>query len=124
MKIEFSKNPHQVNTYSTKVVDKDKTFVYSGDTGYQGNSLVRLAEEADILLCEATFLRGQTRLSDNHLYAYEAARIAKEANVRKLILTHFFPEIDKEQYVQEARTIFENTDAAEEGKVLKLGGIK
>ena len=90
MKIEFSKNPHQVNTYSTKVVDKDKTFVYSGDTGYQGNSLVRLAEEADILLCEATFLRGQTRLSDNHLYAYEAARIAKEANVRKLILTHFF----------------------------------
>lgn len=124
MKIEFSKNPHQVNTYSTKVVDKDKTFVYSGDTGYQGNSLVRLAEEADILLCEATFLRGQTRLSDNHLYAYEAARIAKEANVRKLILTHFFPEIDKEQYVQEARTIFENTAAAEEGKVLKLGGIK
>ena len=105
-------------------MDKDKTFVYSGDTGYQGNSLVRLAEDADILLCEATFLRGQTRLTDNHLYAYEAAKIAKQANVRQLVLTHFFPEIDKELYVQEARTIFENTESAEEGNVLKLGGIK
>ena len=63
--------------------------------GYQENSLVRLAEDADILLCEATFLRGQTRLTDNHLYAYEAAKIAKQANVRQLVLTHFFPEIEK-----------------------------
>lgn len=124
LNISFSKNPHPINTYSTKVVDKDKTFVYSGDTGYQGNSLVRLAEDADILLCEATFLRGQTRLTDNHLYAYEAAKIAKQANVRKLVLTHFFPEIEKELYVKEAKNIFENTESAEEGKVLKLGGIK
>ena len=36
----------------------------------------------------------------------------------------FFPEIDKEEYVAEAKTIFDNTTAATEGKVLKLGGIK
>ena len=123
LSISFSQNPHQINTYSTKIVDKDKIFVYSGDTGYQKNTLVRLAQDADILLCESTFLRGQTRVSDNHLYAYEAAKIAKDANARQLVLTHFFPEIDKEEYVKEARTIFENTIPAEEGKVLKLGGI-
>lgn len=124
LQISFSKNPHPINTYSTKIVDKNKTFVYSGDTGYNGNSLVRLAQDADILLCEATFLRGQTRLKDNHLYAYEAAKIAKDAKVRKLVLTHFFPEIEKSAYVKEAKSIFENTEAAEEGKVLKLGGLK
>lgn len=122
--VSFSKNPHQIKTYSTKIVDKDKTFVYSGDTGYKENSLLRFAKDADILLCESTFLRGQTRLHDNHLYAYEAATIAKDANVKKLILTHFFPEIEKEEYVNEAKQIFENTTAAEEGKILKLGGIK
>ena len=105
-------------------MDKDKTFVYSGDTGYKENLLSGFAKDADILLCESTFLRGQTRLHDNHLYAYEAATIAKDANVKKLILTHFFPEIEKEEYVNEAKEIFENTTAAEEGKILKLGGIK
>ena len=48
----------------------------------------------------------------------------KDENVKKLILTHFFPEIEKEEYVNEAKEIFENTTAAEEGKILKLGGIK
>lgn len=124
LQISFSKNPHQINTYSTKIVDKEKTFVYSGDTGYKNNTLLEFAKEADVLLCESTFLRGQTRTSDNHLYAYEAAKIAKDANVRQLVLTHFFPEIEREDYVKEAKTIFENTSFAEEGKVLKLGGIK
>ena len=44
--------------------------------------------------------------------------------VRKLVLTHFFPELEKSNYVKEAQMIFENTEAAEEGKILKLGGIK
>lgn len=124
LNVTFSKNPHQIKTYSTKIVDKEKTFVYTSDTGYQNNSLLEFAKEADILLCESTFLKGQTRISDNHLYAYEAATIAANANVRQLVLTHFFPEIDKEEYVKEAKSIFENTSYAEEGKVLKLGGIK
>jgi ribonuclease BN (tRNA processing enzyme) len=48
--------------------------------------------------------------------------IAKEAGVKKLLLTHFWPEIDKQKYVDEAKDIFENVHAAEEGKVYKIGG--
>lgn len=124
LKLDFSKNPHPINTFSTRIRHNGETFVYSGDTGYTRNTLVNFAENADLLLCEATFLRGQTRGEDNHLYAYEAAKIAKDANVRELVLTHFFPEIDKDLYVTEAKSIFESTTAAEEGKVLKLGGKK
>ena len=39
---------------------------------------------------------------DNHLYAYEAGMIAEKANVKELLLTHFYPEIDKQKYVDEA----------------------
>lgn len=120
--IEFSRNPHQVPTYSTKVNCDNQTLVYSGDTGYQNNTLVTLAENANLLICEATYLKGQTRKKDYHLYAEEAAQIATLANVEKLLLTHFYPELDKSLYVAEAKEIFSNIEAAEEGKVLKIGG--
>ena len=73
-----------------------------------------------MLICESTFLKGQIKNSDNHLFAHEAAMIAKNANVDKLLLTHFWPTIDKQKYVDEASEIFENTEAAEENKKLIL----
>lgn len=124
LEISFKLNPHQINTYSTKIKENNKIFVYSADTGFKKNSLYEFAKEADILLCESTYLIGQTKSSDNHLYAYEAGIIAKEANVKQLVLTHFYPEIDRELYKLEAREYFKNTDIAIENKVLKLGGIK
>ena len=53
--------------------------------------------------------------NDNHLTALEAGRIAKSACVDKLLLTHFWPSIDKEKYVREAKEVFSNTEAAQEG---------
>lgn len=43
-----------------------------------------------------------------------------EPNVDKLLLTHFYPYIDKELYVKEAKEEFENVEAAIEGKKLIL----
>lgn len=120
MKISFSNNPHQVLTYSIKVSTKTNTIVYSSDTGYKDNSLTRFAKDADLLICESTFLRNQTKSSDNHLYAYQAALIAKKANVNQLALTHFWPEIDSKEYVNEAKEIFSNTIAAKEGNIIRL----
>ncbi len=120
--LSFKQTPHPIKTYSVKLEDDTSSFVYSADTGYQCNTLVDFAKDVDLLLCESSFLRGQTRIKDNHLYAYEAATIAKDANVRQLLLTHFFPECDPTLYIEEAKTVFEKTEPAHEGKVLKLGG--
>jgi len=120
IEISFCKNPHDLNTYSTKIEAGDFKIVYSADTGYEHNTLTNFSKDADLLICESTFLKGQTRLGNNHLYAYEAGKIAKLANVKKLLLTHFWPEIDKELYVKEAKEYFENTEAAIEGKKLIL----
>lgn len=120
VKLSFIQNPHPVLTYSIKLNNSKHSIVYSSDTGYKGNSLVSFAKNADLLICESTFLKNQTKKSDNHLYAYEAALIAKEANVKQLMLTHFWPEIEKEEYVKEANQIFSNTFAAEENKKITL----
>lgn len=121
MEIDFSKNPHQIKAYSIRVKDQESTLVYSGDTGFKNNTLTNLAKDADLLICESTFLTSQPKKSDYHLTTIEAATIAKEANVKSLLLTHFYPTIEKEEYIKEAKKIFENTQAAEEGKVLKIG---
>ena len=120
MKISFKKNPHQLVTYSTKVHAGNFTIVYSADTGYKNNSLTKFSKDADLLICESTFLKGQIKLKDNHLYAHEAGMIARDANVKKLLLAHFYPTIDKQLYLNEAKEVFENTEAAIEGKKLIL----
>jgi len=120
MEITFCKNCHNLITYSTKIKINNLIIVYSADTGYYNNSLKAFSKDADLLICESTFIRGQTRNNNNHLYAYEAGKIAKDANVKKLLLTHFWPELDKELYVKEAKEFFKNTEAAQEGKKLIL----
>ena len=124
MTVDFSPNPHQIKAYSARIKDKNSVLVYSGDTGYENNTLTTFAKDADLLICESTFLKDQPKKKDCHLNTYEAANIAKKANVGKLLLTHFYPTIEKMEYVVEAKEIFKNTEAAEEEKVLKLGEMK
>lgn len=111
--------PHQISTYAFRIDTNEGSIVYSADTGTK-NKLREFAKDCNLFICESTFLKGQARLSDNHLYAHEAGMIAKDANVNKLLLTHFWPEIDKNLYLKEAQEIFENTSVAEEGKKLVL----
>lgn len=115
LKLSFARNPHPITTYSTKLEDNNSKLVYSSDTGYEGNSLEEFASNANILICESTFLKNQKGDNDNHLTAFEAGRIAKSAGVDKLLLTHFWPSINKEEYVREAKELFGNTEAAVEG---------
>jgi len=50
-----------------------------------------LARDADLLVCEATFLERDADLAERylHLTAAQAGRIAAEARARRLVLTHF-----------------------------------
>jgi ribonuclease Z len=51
----------------------------------------RLADRADLLVIESTFLSSELALATDsgHLTARQAARVARECGVRKLVLTHF-----------------------------------
>lgn len=117
-KISFCKNIHPIRTYSTKINVNGVIIIYTSDTAYN-SELIRFAKNADLLICESTFLKGQ-HCTNGHMYAYEAGKLAKNANVKQLMLTHFWPEISKENYVNEAKEYFENTIAAEEGQKLVL----
>lgn len=120
LKINFQKNPHPVTTYSIKIASADQKIVYSADTGFAQNTIEEFAKDADLLICETTFLRNQKGAEDNHLTTIEAGTIAKNAGVKKLLITHFWPEIPKRKYKLEVQSVFKKTITAKEGKVLTL----
>jgi len=68
-----------------------KTVVYSGDTDFTPN-LIELAKDADFFICESAF--PDQNKTAGHLTPSLAGTIAKQANVHKLMLTHFYPECD------------------------------
>jgi ribonuclease BN (tRNA processing enzyme) len=68
------------------------SLVVSGDTDTCEN-LVHISRNADMLLCESSTPDEIKR--EGHLTPSLAGRIASEACVKKLVLTHFYPECDK-----------------------------
>ncbi len=119
-KITFSLNPHDIPSYAIKINSGKETLVYSGDTGYQNNTLTSFSKLSNLLICESTFLSQQKKKKDFHLYTHEAATIAKNAQVKELLLTHFWPEIPSDEYQKEAQIIFPNTITVPEGQKLTL----
>lgn len=84
------------------------------DTGWC-DAVLELAEEVDLLICEATFSSADEALARayHHLTAAQAARIALEAGARRLVLTHFsqrYP--DTAGLLAEAAEIFPDVVAA------------
>jgi ribonuclease Z len=84
--------------------------VLSGDTAPSERMAV-IAHGADLLVHEATFLDEETERAGEtmHSTALAAARLAAEAEVKMLALTHVSPRYSGGELRDEARTVFENT---------------
>ena len=78
--------------------------VYSGDTDYSEN-LIELSKDADLLICEAA-LPDDYRIK-GHLTPSLAGDIASRAGVKKLVLTHFYPQCDQTDIEQECRKTYD-----------------
>ena len=110
---------HDIESYMIKVETSNYKIVYTSDIGNKNiDDVINYSKYCDLLICDSSLLIGQN--NNNHLHAYEAGLIARDANVKKLMITHFWPEIEKERYLEEARCYFKNTIVAEENKELIL----
>lgn len=77
------------------------------------NLILDLVKDADLLICEGNYGDDEKlnkAVEKKHMLFSEAATIAKEANVKELILTHFSPSMDNpSEYLDKTRKIFYNT---------------
>ncbi|MBF0232171.1 MAG: MBL fold metallo-hydrolase [Desulfamplus sp.] len=95
--IETSSVKHREESIAYKISVNGKSVVYSGDTDYC-QSLIDLAKNCDILISECS-LPDDMKI-DGHLTPSLAGKIASEANVKKLILTHIYPPCDDENLIK------------------------
>lgn len=92
------------------MVRPGQVFAFVMDTGMCDNA-IRLAERADLLVIEATFVNADADLAARyqHLTAGQAGMIAAQAGVRRLVLTHFSERYDRDaapRFVEEAAAHF------------------
>ncbi|MDP6626594.1 MAG: ribonuclease Z [Methanopyri archaeon] len=88
--------------------------VYSGDTRPCG-AMRKLAKGADVLVHESTYSATDADRAKEfgHSTTVEAATVAKEADVKRLILTHISKRYDDpDALLAEAREVFPATDIA------------
>jgi ribonuclease Z len=99
-----------------------KSYAYCSDTAYNP-SIIPLIKEVDLLYHEATFLEKDKHLAEKtkHSTARQAAQIAKEADVKQLVLGHFSSRYPDERiFIEEAKEIFDKVDIAQEGKMFEF----
>ena len=88
------------------------------------DSIVRNAQGSDLFICEGMFgEKGDVNnaVKYKHMTFEEAGRLAKQAGVKELWLTHYSPALNRpEQYIEDVRQIFQNSYPGKDKKSLEL----
>ena len=111
------------NSVLTNEPTKSVSYAFCSDTRYIEN-VVPILENVDVLYHESTFLHDLKEMADytGHTTALEAARIARKANVGKLILGHFSNRYgDLSVFTDEAREVFPNSFLPKVLEAVKIG---
>lgn len=94
------------------------SLVYTGDTP-EDERVAELARGAGVLLAECSF--PEEEAVPNHLTPTGAARLARQAGARALVLTHFYPSMQPEEARARAARVFDGPiELARDGRVFEL----
>ena len=86
--IRFKKLYHSTQCYGYRLSADNKTIAFCTDTG-PCKEIGMLAKNADLLIAESSLPPGKVDTSWPHLNPEQAAKIAKDSKVQKLVLVHF-----------------------------------
>ncbi|MCL6443582.1 MAG: MBL fold metallo-hydrolase [Alicyclobacillus sp.] len=96
MHVRFLRTRHPVPCLAMSFKACGRHICYTADTSWIPE-LVPFAEGADVLICETSFYKGQDPTKTGHLTSEEAGRLAREAGVGQVIITHLpsFSDLDQ-----------------------------
>lgn len=86
---QYHKTIHKPTNYAYVISNGRKSICYSGDTLYHP-TLASFAKDCDLLIHESLFTENEREIAEatNHSTSSDAARVASQADVGKLILVH------------------------------------
>lgn len=87
-------------------------------------SIKQNAKHSDLFICEGMYGEKDKQKKAKeykHMTFYEAAQLAKEAEVKEMWLTHYSPSLTKpEEYMDDVKAIFQNSIAAKDKRSVEL----
>ena len=102
---------------------KGLKLTYTTDTR-PTNSIRENAKDSDLFICEGMYgekEKAAKAVEYKHMTFYEAAQLAKEAEVKEMWLTHYSPSLTKpEEYMDDVKAIFPNSIAAKDKRSVEL----
>lgn len=105
---------------------KPRSYAFCTDTMYF-NRLAEYVRDVDVLYCEATFGEKDKKLAKitGHSTARQAAMLATKANAGRLLIGHFSTRYkDTNELTEEARTVFNNTFAVNDGDEFSIEAVR
>jgi ribonuclease BN (tRNA processing enzyme) len=104
--LTFAPTAHYIPTFAVRYQADGASLTFSADTALEPR-VCELGRATDLFLCEATLLPGVHETNGRgHLSAREAGAMAREADARRLILTHYGSETSDAELISEARATF------------------
>ena len=115
-------NNKKIKPDDVTYMEKGKTVSYVTDT-VLCDGCYKTAENADLLICEATYSSKLVDKSEEygHLTAKQAGQLANKANAKQLVLVHFSARYKNTQEIEEdARDVFDNVICAKDFMRIEL----
>lgn len=88
------------------------------------DSIVRNAADSDLFICEGMYGEPDKVAKAKeykHMTFYEAARMARDAKVKEMWLTHYSPSlVNPMEFMEDTKKIFANSIAAKDGRSVEL----
>jgi ribonuclease BN (tRNA processing enzyme) len=114
--------PHAVPNAGYRIEADARVLAFTGDTG-PSEEIEELGRDADLLVAEASWLEADEQLGPIHLTARQAGEHAARAKADALMLTHFWPGVDRDASRAQAAEAFDgDLHVAEEGMRVEVGG--
>ena len=110
---------HPVPCRALRLTDGKKTLVFTGDTN-DCPGLADFARGADALLADSAFLQEEWTDEKPHMSARGAAQLARDAQAKRLYLTHLPVRHDPHTLEKEAQQVFPNATAVYPHQVIDL----
>lgn len=115
VRIRLKRVTHPVPAYAVAMEHEGKRFVYTGDTGARSD-LAEFCYGADLLLADANYLDEENPgAGAPHLSAGQAGKLAADAWVKQLVLTHIRgSSCDTDRLLKQAQRYFKNAEVAQD----------
>jgi ribonuclease BN (tRNA processing enzyme) len=122
-RLRFAPTTHFITSFAIRYERNGTSITYSADTAPDAR-VVELARDTDLFLCEATLLADEHEHGGvrGHSSAREAAQMASDARVKRLVLTHYSQDAGANDLDAGARAIYGgDIVVADDHTIINLG---